>query len=368
MSKLGFMQDLMHGIKKILSAGKSTGKKENKTNGGTSVEATIDYALLLIEDGNIQKANRVLERVVATAPKHPMIYVAKLLIECGVKRQEDLARVDDSFDRSPNYEKAVRFASPQLKATLEGCAEAVKKNSVKSVYDQAVAKMNTGTTAYDFIAAKKLFDSISEFEDAENLSVLCGKKIAIAQKEVVYQESSELMTSNTDNRIAVLQRAIDGFGSIRDYKDAAVQIDNCERLIYAENEAIAAKKRKKKTVIKITSLVLTVIILFSVISFRFILPRNNYNKAESLFAEQNYSAAYDIYSKLGGFEDASEKAKECLYIQATALRTEMKWDEANVLFEQIKDYKDSAELIHLHNYEVTASKKSHLRSRRFQGV
>ena len=77
-----------------------------------------------------------------------------------------------------------------------------------------------------------------------------------------------------------------------------------------------------------------------------------------MFAEQNYSAAYDIYSKLGNFEDAPEKAKECLYIQATALRAEKKWDEANALFEQIKDYKDSAELIHLHNYEVTASENA----------
>ncbi len=358
MSKLGFMQDLTHGIKKILSAGKTTDKKENTANSGTSIEATIDYALLLIEDGNIQKANQLLEQVVATAPKHPMIYVAKLLIECGVKRQEDLARLDDSFDHSPNYEKAVRFANPQLKVTLEGYAETVKKNSMKSIYEQAVSKMSAGVTADDFVAAKKLFDSISEFEDARHLSALCSEKAEIAKKELVYQKSLKLMNSNTDNRIAALQKAIDGFGSIRDYKDAAVQIDNCERLIYAENEAIAAKKRKKKTIIKIILLVLALVLLFSVIFFGFILPRSNYNKAESLFAEQNYSAAYDIYSKLGNFEDAPEKAKECLYIQATALRAEKKWDDANALFEQIKDYKDSAELIHLHNYEVTASENA----------
>ena len=199
---------------------------------------------------------------------------------------------------------------------------------------------------------------ISDFEDARHLSALCSDKAVVAKKEVVYQKSLKLMNSNSDNRIAVLQKAIDGFGSIKDYKDAAVQIDNCERLIYAENEAIAAKKRKKKTITKITLLVLAVVVLFSVIFFGFILPRSNYNKAETLFAEQNYSAAYDIYSKLGNFEDAPEKAKECLYIQATALRAEKKWDEANALFEQIKDYKDSAELIHLHNYEVTTSENA----------
>lgn len=358
MSKLGFMQDLTHGIKKILSAGKSTDRKENAANGGTGIEATIDYALLLIEDGNIQKANQLLEQVVATAPKHPMIYVAKLLIECGVKRQEDLARLDDSFDHSPNYEKAVRFANPQLKATLEGYAEAVKKNSVKSIYDQAVSKMNNGIYEDDFLSAKRLFDTIPHYADAKQLSILCADKAETARKEVVYQKSLKLMNSNTDNRIAVLKQAIDGFGSIRDYKDAAVQMDKCERLMYAENEAIAAKKRKKKLITIITSLVLAGVVLFSAIFFGFILPSSYYNKAETLFAEQNYSAAYDIYSKLGSFEDAPEKAKECLYIQATALRAAKKLDEANALFEQIKDYKDSAELIHVHNYKVTASKKA----------
>ena len=278
MSKLGFMQDLTHGIKKILSAGKTTDKKENTASGGTSIEATIDYALLLIEDGNIQKANQLLEQVVATAPKHPMIYVAKLLIECGVKRQEDLARLDDSFDHSPNYEKAVRFANPQLKATLEGYAETVKKNSVKSIYEQAVSKMNNGIYEDDFLSAKRLFDTIPHYADAKQLSVICVEKANTAKKEVVYQKALKLMNSNALNKIAVLQKVIDGLSSIRDYKDAAVQIDNCERLTYAENEAIAAKKRKKKTITKITLLVLAVVVLFSVIFFGFILPRSNYNK------------------------------------------------------------------------------------------
>ena len=181
MSKLGFMQDLTRGIKKILSAGKTTDKKENTASGGTSIEATIDYALLLIEDGNVQKANQLLEQVVATAPKHPMIYVAKLLIECGVKRQEDLARLDDSFGHSPNYEKAVRFANPQLKATLEGYAEAVKKNSVKSIYDQAVSIMNNGIYEDDFLSAKRLFDTIPHYADAKQLSILCADKAETAR-------------------------------------------------------------------------------------------------------------------------------------------------------------------------------------------
>jgi catalase len=138
------------------------------------------------------------------------------------------------FDTIPHYADA-----KQLSILCADKAESARKEAQyqqsKAVYTQAVAKMNAGTTADDFIAAKKLFDSISEFEDARHLSALCSDKAEVAKKEVVYQKSLKLMNSNSDNRIVVLQKAIDGFSSIRDYKDAAVQIDNCERLIYAEN-------------------------------------------------------------------------------------------------------------------------------------
>lgn len=353
MSKLGFMQDLTHGIKKMLSVDKTSAKTENTVSGNASIESTIDYILLLIEDGDFQKANQLLEQTVVIAPKHPMIYVAKLLIECGVRKQEDLALLYDGFDNSPNYEKAVRFANPKLKATLEEYAEIVHKNRAKLTYDQAVAKMNAGVTEEDFVWAKELFDSISEYSDASYLSETCSKKAELAKKEVVYQKSLKFMNLDTNKRIAAFKNAIDGFSSIRDYKDADALIDKCEHLICVEREARAEKKRKRKRAIIIALSVIVAILIFFVFLFAFILPNIKYNKADALFTEQNYSAAYDIYNELGNFKDASEKAKECLYIKATTLRNEKNWDEANALFKKLNDYKDSKDLIHEHHHKTT---------------
>ncbi len=356
MSKLGFMQDLIHGIKKILSAGKTSDKKETTPNGGTSVEATIDYALLLIEDGDVDKASLLLEQAMSVAPKHPMIYVGRLLIECGAKKQEDLARLEEAFEDSANYQKAVRFANPQLKEILEGYANTVRNNNVKSIYNQALEKMNNGTSFEDFAMAKQLFDTIPQYADAKQLSILCTDKAETAKKEDTYQKALHLMKANASKRIAALQKAIESFNSIRDYKDAAVQIDNCERLIYAEKEVLANKKKRNTKILLISLLSLVVIIAAAAIYFGVIMPKNNYAKAEELFANAKYSEAYEIYNMLDNYEDADEKAKECLYIQATALSNEKKWDEANAIFEQIKDYKDSADLIHLCNFIEVASK------------
>lgn len=356
MSKLGFMQDLTHGIKKILSAGKSTDKKENTSSGSTSVEATIDYALLLIEDGDVDKASQMLEQAMSVAPKHPMIYVGRLLIECGVRKQEDLANLEDGFEDSTNYQKAVRFANQQLKETLEGYADIVRNNNVKSIYNQALEKMNNGKSVDDFVTAKRLFDTIPQYADSKQLSILCVDKAETAKKESIYQKAIHMMNANSSNRIAVLQKVVEGLNSIRDYKDVAEQIDACERLIYAEKEALAKKKKRNTQILLISLASLLVVIAIAVVYFGFIMPKNSYNKAEELFANAKYSEAYKLYNMLGNYEDSNEKAKECLYIQATALRNEKNWDEANALFEQIKDYKDSADLIHLCNFIEVASK------------
>ena len=216
--------------------------------------------------------------------------------------------------------------------------------------------MNNGMSVEDFVIAKQLFDTIPNYADAKQLSILCTEKANVAKKETVYQKAYKLMNSNTSNKIAALQKAIEGFNSIKDYKDAAVQIDTCERLIYAENEALAKKKKRNTKTLLISMFSFVVIIVAAIVYFGFIMPKNNYSKAEELFANAKYSEAYEIYDMLGNYEDSDEKAKECLYIQATALRNEKKWDEANAMFEQIKNYKDSADLIHLCNFVEVASK------------
>ena len=356
MSKLGFMQDLTHGIKKIISAGTESGANASPKNENASVESTIDYALLQIEDGNIPKAQQLLDKAASIAPKHPMIYVGRLLIELQVKRQEDLARFEGDFEQSANYQKAVRFANPQLRSILIEYAQTAKSNNVKSIYEQAVATMNSAVTEDSFLSAKKLFDMIPNYSNASQLSSECVERANIAKKEAIYQNALKLMNSKSSNKIDDLEKAISIFKSIIDYKESHEKIDQCERLIYGEKQAILARKQRNKKIIIIVSIVSAIVVVLSVVLFGFILPKVNYEKAEELFANESYSEAYDIYIKLGDYEDASDKAKECLYIQAVSLRNEKKWDEANALFEQIKGYKDSASLIHNHDYKVTNSK------------
>lgn len=361
MSKLGFMQDLIRGIKKIISADVDKESiKDNIANNNTGAEAIIDRAVLLIEDGENEKANELLEQALNIVPKHPMIYVGKLMLETGVRKQEDLANLTKSFENSPNYEKAVRFSNPQLRQILEGYIADIKDKNTKATYDKAVAKMKGGMLEEDFLYAKDMFDSIVSYSNSKELSDACAEKADVAKKEAIYKSAVDLMNADGFNKIGDLKKAIDRFTSIEDYKDAKDKIDECERKIVAEKEAIEkkiAKKRKKKIVTALIVIpTILIAIIATVIYFKVILPKQNYGKAEELFAAQNYSQAYDIYTKIGDYEDSIEKAKECLYIQAVAYRNDKNWDAANPLFEQIKGYKDSDTLIHYHDYKLVDSK------------
>lgn len=354
MSKLGFMQDLIRGIKKIISPDTvKESVQESIVNNNISVEALIDRAFLLIEDGENDKADEYLEHALNVAPKHPMIYVGKLMLETRVRKQENLANLTHSFETSPNYEKAIRFADPQLKSVLEGYVAKIEDNNIKVTYDEAVARMKDALSEDDFLYAKGLFDSISDYINARELSAVCTEKATIAKKEAIYQKTMKLMHSKTSNRIATLKKAIEEFNSIKDYKDAFVQIDNCERLIYSEKDTLTKKKKRNTKIFLISIILFVAIIVATVIYFGVIIPKHNYAKAEELFANAKYSEAYEIYDTLDNYKDSVEKAKECIYIQATVLRNEKNWEEANALFEQIKEYKDSSDLIHLCNFIET---------------
>lgn len=85
MSKLGFMQDLIRGIKKIIAAG-SPKKTEKETvivqQGGTSttVNAQIQRGNMALEDSEWDKADNFFEEALNLNPKCAEAYIGKLLV------------------------------------------------------------------------------------------------------------------------------------------------------------------------------------------------------------------------------------------------------------------------------------------------
>jgi tetratricopeptide (TPR) repeat protein len=127
MSKLGFMQDLIRGIKKIVKDDepKTTVVKETivketvATAGAASTEALLKRAFLFLEDGDWESADEYCEKALDADSENARAYIVKLMIEFEVQLQEDLRYTDIELD-NVNYKKALRFADADLKEMLAG--------------------------------------------------------------------------------------------------------------------------------------------------------------------------------------------------------------------------------------------------------
>ena len=116
MGKIGFVQDLIRGVDKVLAADKPKELIKEAVKETAIVESTTKVAPLLkrafmfLEDGEWSKADDYCEQVLNQEPENAQAYLGKLMAELHVCSQAALADCEQPFDRSNNYQKAIRFA------------------------------------------------------------------------------------------------------------------------------------------------------------------------------------------------------------------------------------------------------------------
>ncbi|NCC13403.1 MAG: toll/interleukin-1 receptor domain-containing protein [Spirochaetia bacterium] len=141
MAKIGFMQDLVRGIKKIVDAGKTHKDiAASNPNGGDTAgyqvgpNPLLDRAFIFLGDGEFGKAEEYLERVLDQDPRNAKAYFGKFLAERKCQEVEYLtANADETWFESNNYRKAVGFAQGAEKAEIEGYRTAVKERREKEL-------------------------------------------------------------------------------------------------------------------------------------------------------------------------------------------------------------------------------------------
>lgn len=285
MSKLGFMQDLIRGIKKIINVDES-----NAVNGSTAsnigisnmVTPLMKRAFIFLEDGDWDSANEYCEKVLDINPECAEAYVCKLMIKLQVNRQDDLRNCEEPFDNDSDYKKAILFANETFKSKLISYIDEIKtrinNNLVETIYDEAMHIMNIGNTENTYKEAAKLFESILQYEisdvfanECREKADECRKKVDDIVKDSYYNNGCSLMSSNY---ISSYRSAIKCFEAIPGWKDAEEKIQFClEKIeeIKAEEEATrlrrerqaeielleaeAERKRKTKIAIIATSIV-----------------------------------------------------------------------------------------------------------------
>ena len=313
MSKLGFMQDLIRGIKKIVSAGapKAEVKETVAVGGNVNVEPLLERAFMFLEDGDWGEANEYCEKVLDQDPKNARAYLGKLMAECRACRMEDLQNCRQPFDGSGNYNKILRFADPKLIETLKGYIAHINERNenarLTGIYNRAVSAMNEANSENEYKGAAEIFKTVPGFKDADSLVEKCLDNAEICRKDALYNSARSQMSQNT---ISCYESAIRMLESIPGWKDADEQIYACQKKIEelkakqeadrleAERKAEAerlererkeeehriavekAKKKAKKVFIAIAS-VACVCAVFLILLKTVIIPKQRINKIKT---------------------------------------------------------------------------------------
>ena len=338
MSKLGFMQDLIRGIKKIINADEpKQAVKETIVNvNNANIAPLLKRAFMFLEDGNWTEADTYCEKVLDQDPENAQAYLGKLMAEQNVRRQEDLRNCKQPFDNSNNYKKAVRFGDDKLSGMLSGYIDHINERNenarLTSLYNSAVSAMNSANTEAAYKAATESFRKIPGFKDADDLISQCLDKAEVCRKDAVYSSAKSQMTGSD---VSGYEAAIASFSKISGWKDADEQIAACKRKIeeikakeeaerlererqaeaerlererqaeaerlererQAEEQRIAAKKRKRT--IAIVTPIIIACVAAAIVFVTVILPKQKLDKAMALIDSGDYEEAYAILEELG---------------------------------------------------------------------
>lgn len=330
MSKLGFMQDLIRGIKKIVRVGESKAAVVQQTviSGSAEIAPLLKRAFMFLEDGDWDRADDFCEQVLNINPECAEAYLGKLMAELRVHKREDLKNQPEPFENRNNYEKTIRFADEKLKTELTDCIQYIydrnEHTRLDDIYHQALNEMEHSTTESAFKHAAELFQSIAEYENAIVQAEKCRELAETARKDAAYDSAKAKMTGE---QISSYENAIQILETISGWKDADQQIIICQNKIEeikAKEEAfhlerkrlleigrMKAEKRKKK-IKKIAMIVMLIVCICAAVLIALqtvIIPSQKLKKANALIDSGDYISAYKLLDGLN-YQDSEDKLQE----------------------------------------------------------
>lgn len=346
MSKLGFMQDLIRGIKKLTETD-SPAVKETVVvqESAANTAPLLKRAFIFLEDGDWNNADEYCEKVLDIDPECAQAYLGKLMAELHVRRQEALANQKQPFDKSNNYQKVMRFGDEALRGTLDGYITHIRQRNeearLNGLYDDARRRMDAADSETVYKQAAEIFSKIPSYRDADELRQQCLEQAEICRKEAIYNGAVDIVTQETPS---ALRKAAKQLAEIPGWRDAdqlraycLTQADELEAEAQrrAEEERLAAEKRaeeeriatarkaeekrkaaeirkKRRGKIAVIFAAVAVVAIIACIASTKMIAHNkavtSYNEAVAYLADGDITHAIGCFRKAGNYKDAKERS------------------------------------------------------------
>ena len=400
MSKIGFMQDLIRGVKKVIDAGKpqEVAKETVKetvvvhNEGGSNVQALLDRGQMALEDGEWTKADEFFEQVLNQDAKCGAAYLGKFLAKARMATVQTYVQSICAGITADAPTKRNAEACAEDQAFIDAC---VKNYQVPEYYDptdiRTALRFDRGycadRAAYFRDAQKQTMQRLDDdrnFARAEKFAngetkaqcnaLRTGLTDALRQQEQKAEqeaaaekqritEAYHAFLNETEPKLAAKQKQC-----LAKWEDEQKRKEEFERLRAEqkkraeEAEKIAAQEAKEKAsktkkLVIIAIVVVTVIIAVMLFITKVIIPSANYSKAETYLAAGDYDNAIAAFMALGDYKDAVEQltqAKERketaeeearnaqAYAVAEARLDAGDYDSAIAVFKMLGNYQDAS--------------------------
>ena len=368
MSKIGFVQDLLRGINKIIpkNAGGAEAAATDEKSAARFSEMFLTNAFASIRNGDFASAETYVQKVLEQDSENVQAYIAKLLMDLKVRESDALATAVPNFDKNPNYVKILQYGDKNTVATFKGYLASARKNASKKKkkkfailaaivavllivgisvyalyisynnrYENAVALANDGM--YEEAIAE--FEALGGFKNSEELADTC-KDIILNKK---YEAADAHMKKGEYIEAATIFESLDG------YKDSADKVITCK---YNYALALMNEGAYAEAISVFESLNGYKDSTIHLITCNDRMVEEKYNNAIALMNAENYTEAIDAFNALNGYKDSNDLIKQCetlasklaLYIKAKDLMNQGKYAEAIDSFATLGAYKDSENL------------------------
>ena len=282
MSKLGFVQDIIHGIKK-LTDNRDEGLPINNNlesegwNALSSMEALLRRANLYLEDGDFKDAEESFDKALDINPEDHRAYWGKVMAINSIAKEEDLEDYSVSILDHNDCKRAIRFAPDADREKYETIGKKIDNNAIyfnivnlynkakimedysiialkldkllnfrdaNGMKEEVIDKMcNMAKSSIDQSVLVNTLDNLSEYDGLQELKAECIKK----NYYFIMVENINALKRLINECVLLIGKRNDGFLNItQKYQDLQEELVYYEKLLQEKKHAFFGEEKKKK--------------------------------------------------------------------------------------------------------------------------
>ena len=306
----------------------------------------LQRASIAINNGDFINANNYIENYLNYNPQNGEAYLYKLMVELRARNINDLKNYSEPFDHLYSYQNAYRFGDENLRNELESCITSIKKRKQEALkyanYNEVVKELISAKTKEAFNICAYKFEQFGDYLNSKELALDARNKAKLKEEEDKLERQNSIylkaINLSKSKKIEDINRAINLFSNIPDYKDSKTKADELE----SKYESLKAKQEKRKKALPFvlggTALIIVSVVLFVV----FGIPEIKLNKATNLLEAKQYEEAIEILEELDT-KKADDLLVEAEYQYGEYLYSQGQFMKAYGHYLKVYNYKDARE-------------------------